>query len=383
MYDLVIVGGGPSGSAAGRVAGKAGLKTLLIEKEDFPRYKPCGGALSDHAINYLDFDIPGEIIEKEIYGCRICFHDQAIESFKDYRISVLVTRSKLDNFLLENAKETGIEVHLNEKVTSISNGNDHVIVCTNRSVYEARFVIIATGSQDSLKNTVRRKDNKKEYGICIVTEVEEDKEVINEYIRNGVELRFGVAGRGYGWIFPHDNHYSVGIGGVAGCLPDPKSVIRDFLKENGFMDKYDLKGHVIPCGGYKRNIIDRRILLSGDAAGFVDAFTGEGLAYAIRSGQIAAEVISDIVRSGSGENVEQLKEYERKCYLEFGEHLKYSLTFARIMHNFPGSPFKIFTKEKEIIDQFLEVVAFRSNYKQYLKWILFNFRPGWILKGLS
>ncbi|TGC11402.1 geranylgeranyl reductase family protein [Methanolobus halotolerans] len=381
MYDLIIVGGGPAGSAAGRIAGKAGLKTLLIEKEEFPRYKPCGGALSDHAMSYLDFEIPGKLIEKEIYGSRICFSDQVIERFKDYRISVIVTRSKLDSFLLEKAQETGIEIIHGEKVTSLSNGSDHVTVRTKGSTYKSRFVILATGSQSPLKNTVRRKDKKREYGICIVTEVEEDNEAIDRYIRKSIEMRFGVSGMGYGWIFPHDNYYSVGIGGVANFLPDPNGAIREYLEENGFRGKYKLKGHVVPCGGYKRNLTDNRIILSGDAAGFVDAFSGEGLAYSIKSGQIAAEVISDVLSSSSCADMVQLKEYERRCYREFGEHLRYSLIFARIMHKFPKLTFNIFTKEEAIIDKFLEVAAFRLSYKQYLKWLLFNFRPGWLLKS--
>lgn len=380
MYDLIIVGGGPSGSAAGRIAGKAGLKTLLIEKEEFPRYKPCGGALSDHAMSFLDFEIPDEMIEKEIHGARICFGDRVIERFKDYRIAVTITRSKLDNFLLEKALEAGIEIRQGEKVISVSNNDDHVTVRTKENAYISRFVIIATGSQGSLKNTVRRKDRKKEYGICIVTEVAEDNNTIDDYIQNSIEMRFGVAGMGYGWIFPHDNYYSVGIGGIANLLTDPNTAMRDYLEENGFNGKNKFNGHVIPCGGYKRNLTDQRIVLSGDAAGFVDAFSGEGLAYAIRSGQIAAELISELVDSRNSTDVAQIREYEKRCNLEFGEHLRYSLVFARIMHNFPKASFNIFTKEEDIIDHFLEVAAFKMNYKQYLKWMLLNFRPGWLLK---
>ncbi|KAF5423075.1 MAG: Dehydrogenase (flavoprotein), partial [Candidatus Methanocomedens sp.] len=67
MYDLIIIGGGPCGSAAGRIAGKKGLKTLLIEKEIFPRYKPCGGGLSEHAMSYLDFEVPRSMIERDIF----------------------------------------------------------------------------------------------------------------------------------------------------------------------------------------------------------------------------------------------------------------------------------------------------------------------------
>ena len=118
MYDVIIVGGGPSGASAGRRAGILGLNTLLLEKEDFPRYKPCGGALSVHAISYLDFELPEEVIEWEITGAKIIFKEQMIEAHKDYRLCTLVSRDIFDNFLLEKAKETGINVHTREKVLS-------------------------------------------------------------------------------------------------------------------------------------------------------------------------------------------------------------------------------------------------------------------------
>jgi flavin-dependent dehydrogenase len=116
MYDVIIIGGGPSGASAGRRAGTLGLKTLLLEKEKFPRYKPCGGGLSEHAISYLDFELPQNIIEWEVTGANVIFRDQLIKAHKDHRMSVLVSRDKFDNLLLEKAKETGIQVHTGEKV---------------------------------------------------------------------------------------------------------------------------------------------------------------------------------------------------------------------------------------------------------------------------
>ncbi|MCQ6962170.1 geranylgeranyl reductase family protein [Methanolobus chelungpuianus] len=381
MYDLIIVGGGPSGSAAARIAGKKGLKTLLIEKAAFPRYKPCGGALSEHAISFLDFELPGELIEREIFGARICFRDKVIERSKDYRLSVIVSRSKLDHFLLEKARETGIGVLNGEKVIDIKESEDCVTVRTAKASYESRYLILATGSQGTLKELVRKKDEKKEYGVCMVTEIPEANETIDRYISNAVELRFGVAGMGYGWIFPHERHYSVGTGGLASLLPDPRGTMKQYLQDNNFNGNYKLNGHVIPCGGYKRKLVNRRMMLVGDAAGFVDAFTGEGLAYAIRSGQIAGEVVADALASGEGPA--SLKGYEDKCHSEFGKHLRYSLYFASIMHRFPERAFSIFTREASVVDRFLEVVAFRMDYRQYMKWLIINFKPRWFLKRKS
>ncbi|MDD4248808.1 MAG: geranylgeranyl reductase family protein [Methanosarcina sp.] len=372
MYDLIIVGGGPSGASAGRRAGKLGLNTLLLEKEEFPRYKPCGGGLSDHALSYLDFELPEEFIEWEVTGAKVFFKSQLIEAHKDYRLSVIVSRYMFDNLLLEKAKETEIEVHTGEKALCCREMPECVEVETNRGTYRAKFAIVAEGAQGLVKTCVRPADTKEEYGICMVTEVPADEKEIEERLGKTIELHFGIAGGGYGWIFPHRTYYSVGIGGVVKDLPHPKETMLEFLKDNGFTGEYKLHGHKIPWGGLKRRIAGSRVLLSGDAAGFVDSFSGEGLAYAISSGQFAAEVIAGICMCGG--KIKDLNKYESLCQAEFGTHLKYSLLFSKVMHRFPDRTFKIFTSSEKMIDKYLEVVDFKINYKDYLRWAFLNFK---------
>ncbi|MCC4770137.1 geranylgeranyl reductase family protein [Methanosarcina sp. DH2] len=370
MYDIIIVGGGPSGASAGRRAGKLGLNILLLEKEEFPRYKPCGGGLSKHAISYLDFELPEDVIEWEITGARVFYKDQLIEAHKDYRLSVLVSRDMFDNFLLEKAKETGIEVHTGEKALCCREMPEYVEVESNRGTYRAKFAIVSEGAQGLVKTCVRPADTKEEYGICMVAEVPAEEKEIEERLGRAIELHFDVVGGGYGWIFPHKTYYSVGIGGVVKDLSHPKEAMLEFLRVNGFRGDYKLHGHKIPWGGIKRKVSGSRVLLSGDAAGFVDSFSGEGLAYAISSGQFAAEVIAEICLHNG--KTKDLNRYESLCQAEFGTHLKYSLIFSRIMHRFPEKTFKIFTSSDKMIDKYLEVVDFSINYKDYLRWSLLN-----------
>ncbi|AKB52381.1 Geranylgeranyl diphosphate reductase [Methanosarcina barkeri str. Wiesmoor] len=372
MYDVIIIGGGPSGASAGRRAGKLGMKTLLLDKEEFPRYKPCGGGLSEHAMSYLDFELPQDIIEWDVTGARIIFRDQLIEVHKDHRVSALVSRNKFDNFLLEKAKETNIEVHTGEKALCCREMPYCVEVDTRQGTYQAKFAIIAEGAHGLVKTCVRPADNKEEYGICLVTEVPADEREMEKRLGDAVELHFGVAGGGYGWIFPHKTYYSVGIGGVVKDFPHPKEAMLNFLKENGFSGEYKLHGHKIPWGGIKRKVVGSRVLLSGDAAGYVDAFSGEGLAYAICSGQFAAEAIARVCLQGK--NLKDLSKYESLCRAEFGTHLKYSLLFSRIMHHFPERTFKIFTSSDKMLDKYLEVMDFTIDYKDYLRWALLNFK---------
>jgi geranylgeranyl reductase family protein len=366
MYELIIIGGGPSGSAAGRLAGNKGLNTILIEKEVFPRYKPCGGALSEQAMSYLDLDIPQYIQERNIFGARVHFRNNFLETQKEYRIATLVTRSVLDDYLLGKAKETGIEIKLDEKAVSFRENSEYVEVYTNKERYKTKFLILAEGAQGNLKYRIRRKDRKNEYAICIVTEIEEENNRIDHYIHNSIEIYFGIVDRGYGWIFPHEQYFSVGIGALASDSINPSKAMTEFLKLNGFTGKYRLKAHLLPIGGIERKNVSSRVVLSGDAAGFTDSFYGEGIAYAIRSGQIAVEVISKILNYGMG----ALSDYESVCRKEFGENLKYSLILSKMMHKFPGIFFEILTSCEEVLDKYLELPASERTYRGYIKWLI-------------
>ena len=368
MYDLLIVGGGPSGSSAGRLAGQKGLKTLLIEKETFPRYKPCGGALSEQALSCLDFPLPESIREREVFGVRMHFKGTVIESYKKSRMATMVTRSALDSYLLEKGKEAGIEVKTGEKVLDYREKDSFVEIYTNEQIYRAKFVIIGEGSQGKLKSKIRKIDAKGEYGICIVTEVEEENEKIDKYMPGAIEIHFDVMDMGYRWIFPHENYYSVGIGAFANKLSDPKRVMREFLKKNGFNGNYRLRGHTIPAGGIKRNVIGSRVVLIGDAAGFVDPFAGEGIAYAIRSGQIAVEVIAEIVHQNIG--LEKLRNYENICQREFVNNFKYALITVKMMYRFPDFFFKILTGNYEVFEKFTDIPTLKRQYRSYLEWLV-------------
>ncbi|WP_332881616.1 geranylgeranyl reductase family protein [Methanosarcina horonobensis] len=166
----------------------------------------------------------------------------------------MVSRDVFDNLLLEKAKETGAEVHTGEKVYRCAESPGYVEVTTEKETYQARFAIIAEGAHGLLKTCVRPVDNEEECGVCVVTEIPAEEEEIKEKIGKTVDMYFGVAGGGYGWIFPHGTYYSVGIGGLIKDLPHPKETMLEFLKCNGFSGNYKLKGHKILWAGLSERL---------------------------------------------------------------------------------------------------------------------------------
>ncbi len=367
MHDLIIVGGGPAGATAGRHAGLMGLKTLLLEKSRFPRVKPCAGALSERARSYLDFSLPHRLVEKEIFGTRLCLGDTILEGRKDFRLATMVTRCAFDEFLLEKAEETGITIHLEERVLDFEEHTDHVAVTTSGGTFTARFMIIAEGAQGTLKYRVRTRDKDREYGLCLVTEIEGTNELIDRHLPGVIEIHFGVVPMGYGWVFPHDGYYSVGIGCFGHRVAHPGKVMETFLQRAGFRGPCKIRGHLIPAGGIPRNTTGRRVLLCGDAAGFVDPLTGEGIAYALRSGRLAIETIEGILRKEK--KWKGLRSYETCCYEAFGSNLRYALLSARIIHRCPSFFYRVLLQRTGALDKYLETSVEEKQYLNYLRWL--------------
>jgi len=369
-HDVVIIGAGPSGAVAAYHCAKSGLDTLLIDKSTFPRYKACGGALSEQAMSYLDFPLDNELIERDIYGARVHFGNETIEILKPYRIAGLVTRSKFDYFLVQQATKMGAKFLENERAMELELSSDHVDVITSTKHLRAQLVLGADGSQGIVARYVREPFKRNEYAIGVVTELLAHNTDIDNYVFNSVEVHFGITYRGYGWIFPHEGYFNVGISGMADRLRNPKRILGSFLEKNGFSGKHSVRAHKIPAGGVPREKVADRIILVGDAAGFVDSFYGEGIAYAILSGKIAAYVCREALSHKNGWQRDFLKVYDKECHRQFEYNLRYSVHLSRLMHKFPRLFFGLMASDREVLDKWLEVAASRLSYKEFLGWII-------------
>ncbi len=364
MYDIIVVGGGPAGASAARAGARMGMKVLLIEKEMMPRYKPCGGALSERGRSYLDFRLPDDIVDAEIYKVRIHFKDRFAEISRSERLSTLVTRSVFDEMLVRKALDAGAEVLLGRRATDISEGDGFVTVMAG-DAFRGRTLILAEGLQGALRKKMRIKNGTN--GACLVTEIETGEPM------DFMEMHFGYADMGYGWVFPHGSYLSVGVGGISSSL---RSIMHDFMRSKGLVAGR-LHGHAIPLSGPSGYSAGERVMLCGDSAGMVDPFTGEGIAYAIRSGQIAASVAAEYINGEA-----DLSEYERRCKREFGDDLKASLLLARIMHRFPDQLFNLFIEERSLLERYMDIHAKGLSYRSFIRWIARAIPPKLIVSAL-
>ncbi len=375
MYDVIIAGAGPAGSTCARECAQQGLKTLLLDKDIFPRSKPCGGAVSGHALSLLDFPLPENIIEKECFNARVHYGGRSIEANRQYRIAVFVSRIRFDAFLAEKAVECNARFLPGEKVVAVHTSGDGMTVVTEKASYQTRFLIGADGIHSRVANAVRQPLGKDEMILGLVSNVPTNDETIDRRQHRTVDMHFGIAPQGYGWLFPHGGYHSLGIMGLASKMKEPKKVLSGFAHSLG-MELSAVQGHVIPLGGLKRHIASGGILLVGDAAGFADAFHGEGIAYAILSGKLAARAIIDSIQGKSGPASAAVR-YCRESEQLIRKNLLVALRLAQLLDRYPDLFLRIFFDHPKALEQYLDVVGGKTDYRHFQRWLLL--RTPWYL----
>ncbi|HPZ43555.1 MAG TPA: geranylgeranyl reductase family protein [Bacillota bacterium] len=380
-YDVIVVGGGPAGAVAARECARLGLETVLLEKEFLPRPKTCAGAISAAAMNLLDVPIPPEIIEARCSVFHGFYGDRQITIELEQDFIVLVSRDVFDLWLVSLAQAAGAEVRQGQKVIEVDPGTNGVIVRTSGRVYTARLVIGADGVYSTVARAVRKPFLKKDLAFCVCSEIGTVERDVPW--QEGVEVYYGLTPVvGYRWIFPKRNRVSTGLGVWPSCTKHVRAAFLDFLKEKGLAVGGRIRGGHIPLGGISRPAVSDGIILAGDAAGFADPFTGEGIRYAIASGRLAAATATSLLSRSAPPNRQNLGVYERNCYHSFGADLKAALFISRLFQYFPRILLGMFFNSREPFAESLQILNGCRDYRQLYRWLLWHI-PGLLRRSFS
>ncbi|MCK4265805.1 MAG: NAD(P)/FAD-dependent oxidoreductase [Thermoplasmata archaeon] len=296
MHDVMIIGAGPAGASAARYLDKAGVDHIIVDKSTFPRPKPCAGVLPPKVLSLID--IPEDIAERPLDGYRLFPPSGRMVESGFPQPGLIVDRSRFDHFLVK-----GLNAQiLNEKVTGITEGEDSVKAVTTDSVFEARYLIGADGANSAVARQIGSRQGS--VALAAQYEISLPRETIDSRMGNWFEVYY-VLDHGYGWLSPMRDSVKAGVGVLKEKL---KSNIRnelDAFLEHPRVEERIAEGevigkeaHTIPMSGPSGILGRDRTLLAGDAGGFVYPGTGEGIYYAMRSGQLAAEAVIVALESG-------------------------------------------------------------------------------------
>jgi geranylgeranyl reductase family protein len=356
IYDIIVVGGGPAGSAACLYAARNGLKTLLVDKENFPRDKICGDALSGKSVSILrELDLlektqnlPGAHIESIVFSSpdHASFRiDLEKTSLKNIPKGFVIRRKNFDDFLFNEAKQVASTTLENFSVSDliIEDGYVRGIKGTQKDTNEKRkfYSNIVLGA-DGYKSIVARKlglyDHDPKHWVvalrCYYKNVSD--------LTNQIELHYvDEVIPGYFWIFPiEDGYANIGIGMLHEYIKrqniDLKQALDDSINSKFFKDRFkDAEpmekpvGWNLPVGSKRRKSYHNGVMLLGDAAGLIDPFTGEGIGNAMYSAKQAIQTAKEAFESG--EFSEQfLERYENGLWKEIGNELKVSTKLQKI-----------------------------------------------------
>ncbi len=333
IYDAIVVGAGPAGAILAYLLGKSGLRVLLLEKANLPRYKTCGGGLTFKAIRDLPFDVRSTV-EIEAGGGIVTYHgQQLLKTEVPQPFAWLVMRDRFDHFLVQQAVNAGVQLLDGVQVTGIQEEPHCILVRTTRGAFRASLLAAADGV-NSMIASLAGLLLQREVGLALEAEVSVPEAAIQTQ-GNFATFDFGALQHGYGWIFPKSDHLSVGIfRAYPGKGAGMKTTLSGFIASQPVLRDskiISLRGQLIPLGGRSSVINKGRLLLLGDAANLADPWLGEGIFYAIRSARIAAEEMINFLKG----NLADLSSYTSRINLEMVSHLSQARLLARLIYQFP------------------------------------------------
>src|SRR5215203_2947040 len=327
--DVIVVGAGPAGSATATHLARHGLRVSLLEKSRFPREKVCGDGLTPRGTRQLirlgidTSEAAGWLHNKglRIYGGERPFQLEWPDLADFPRHGLVRPRADLDDLLARHAVAAGASLYELSNVVEpiIDSRTDRIAGVRTKDgrLFTAPMVVAADGNSTRLSLAMglnRRED--RPMGVAVRTYYASPRHR-DDYLESWLELWEGKPGKsallpGYGWIFGMgDGTCNVGLGilntSTAFGKCDYKDLLRRWLDNTpehwGLREANrtsSVRGAALPMGFNRQPHYGRGLLLVGDAGGMVNPFNGEGIAYAIESGELAATAIADAHYRGVG-----------------------------------------------------------------------------------
>ena len=317
IYDVIVVGAGPAGSAAAGILSSAGHSVLLLDRKTFPREKVCGDGLTGDSLRMLKrFDIWDEVRLKAFKADKVELFPFEKKSFTLNTPIYTIKRNVLDNIIKRRAVRSGADfkvakftgsVFVNEGISELEVWDYEF---DEYRIFKGRIVIFAMGCQPGsfvLEYFFKESRIKPEFIA------------IRGYCRTDWQIKHPMAffnkkfPGGYVWIFPMgEDVYNVGCGARIGNV-NIRNDLYDFLSKNRFTKNTEIKWLTKPKGAFIKSdlcnlstSVKGNILLTGETLGSTYPFTGEGIGKALETGYLTAQLVS---RALYENNMDILKSY--------------------------------------------------------------------------
>jgi geranylgeranyl reductase family protein len=352
---VIVVGAGPAGATAARALAAAGVAVRLLDRAVFPRNKPCGGGISVRVLTRFPY-LAHELARIATHAVSRLYlegpdGDSTVVN-SDAPAALMIRRVEFDALLVSLAQQAGAELVTGADIVQAREDDGGVTLrARDGREFRAPVVIAADGVHSVVARRLGINPGWSSAAVALDMMEETPRSALRDVDPSALWVSYGfdpdgrrpgerrsAAAEGYAYIFPKRDHVNIGIGYVlshyrAAVGRAPYDLQRSFvaaLRDRGIVVGDSVRKNftpfLIPVGGPLRDPGRGRTLVAGDAGGFVNGFTAEGIYYAMVSGELAAKVVA-----AGGDVAHLAARYRRACNHEVGAELRDSVLIQRYL----------------------------------------------------
>jgi geranylgeranyl reductase family protein len=319
MKRVAVLGGGPAGAFAAHRLASAGLETVVFD-EKLAWEKPCGGGLTYKAYKQYPFLIENDTPKRVVTETWLTAPKVGSVRLKLEQPLLIYSRLDLNRMLLERAEKAGAQIE-KARVQEIERHGSKWRLKTGGGMVEADFCVVATGARNPFREVgtqLTPNDTMTAMGYYVPSD------------QPHIDIQFLPGLQGYIWVFPRCGHLSVGIGAKSESAQSLRRRLEKYMDDRGIVWKgARFYSHLLPSldwPAWKTNrVAGDGWLAVGDAAGLVDPITGEGIYYAMRSGDLAAQVLLNDAHAPARKS----EAYRSALETDFARDLEFGASFAQ------------------------------------------------------
>jgi len=376
MHDVIVVGAGAAGAASAYHLAARGHRVLILEAQSMPRRKPCGGGMAASVQRWFPFDL-SPAVDQVIEQVRFtwCLDDPVTAVLPGDSPFWIVQRSRLDQFIAEQAVAAGAELVDAASVETMERDGDGWTVTAGGHRYSSRAVVVADGSKSRFASQLALGNPKPRFASAVAVEVEA---AVSE--PNTARFEFGLVKRGFCWAFPRQGGYSIGVGSFIGNTNvDADAVLAQLLPSLGLVTDAGerIQSPLRVWDGHYPLHNTAGAVAVGDAASLCDPFLAEGLRPALLSGLRSAEALDRYLAADDTRQAgEALAGYSLAMRQQWGESMAWGRRIAQVFYRVPKVGYQIGIKRPTAPQRIAQILSGEMGYgdiaQRVIKRLLFQ-----------